>query len=53
MHSFEGHNDVLLRLWRQGNDGVAAFLEGDGNPSSPDTGDDPTDFGQALIRRCN
>jgi membrane dipeptidase len=30
MHSFDGHNDVLLRLWRQGNDGVAAFLEGDG-----------------------
>jgi putative ABC transport system substrate-binding protein len=26
MHSFDGHNDVLLRLWRQGNDGVAAFL---------------------------
>ena len=30
MHSFDGHNDVLLRLWRQGNDGVRAFLEGDG-----------------------
>src|SRR6185312_7134379 len=30
MHSFDGHNDVLLRLWRQGNDGVAAFLVGDG-----------------------
>ena len=30
MHSFDGHNDVLLRLWRQGNDGVAAFLKGDG-----------------------
>jgi membrane dipeptidase len=30
MHSFDGHNDVLCRLWRQGNDGVAAFLEGDG-----------------------
>ena len=29
MHSFDGHNDVLLRLWRQGNDSVAAFLEGD------------------------
>lgn len=29
MHSFDGHNDVLLRLWRQGNDGVTAFLEGD------------------------
>src|SRR5215468_10150958 len=30
MHSFDGHNDVLLRLWHQGNDGVATFLEGDG-----------------------
>ncbi|MFM9938865.1 MAG: dipeptidase [Hyphomicrobiaceae bacterium] len=28
MHSFDGHNDVLLRLWRQDNDGVTAFLEG-------------------------
>jgi membrane dipeptidase len=30
MHTFDGHNDALCRLWRQGNDGVAAFLEGDG-----------------------
>ncbi len=29
MHSFDGHNDVLLRLWRQGNDGAAAFLSGE------------------------
>lgn len=29
MHSFDGHNDALLRLWRQDNDGVAAFLEGE------------------------
>jgi membrane dipeptidase len=29
MHSFDGHNDVLLRLWRQDNDSVAAFLEGE------------------------
>ena len=29
MHSFDGHNDVLLRLWRQDNDGVTAFLEGE------------------------
>jgi membrane dipeptidase len=29
MHSFDGHNDVLLRLWRQGNDGVTAFLDGE------------------------
>lgn len=30
MHSFDGHNDVLLRLWRRaGNEGVRAFLEGD------------------------
>ena len=29
MHSFDGHNDVLLRLWRQGSGGVAAFLGGD------------------------
>ncbi len=28
MHSFDGHNDVLLRLWRQKTDGVTAFLEG-------------------------
>ncbi|MFM9938929.1 MAG: dipeptidase [Hyphomicrobiaceae bacterium] len=28
MHSFDGHNDVLLRLWRQGS-GVDAFLNGD------------------------
>ncbi len=30
MQSFDGHNDVLLRLWRQGGDGVTAFLDGDG-----------------------
>ena len=29
MHSFDGHNDVLLRLWRQKGDGVAAFLQGE------------------------
>ena len=29
MQSFDGHNDVLLRLWRQGNDGAAAFLDGE------------------------
>lgn len=29
MHSFDGHNDVLLRLWRQGGDGAAAFLDGE------------------------
>ncbi|MGD9806703.1 MAG: dipeptidase [Hyphomicrobiaceae bacterium] len=29
MHSFDGHNDVLLRLWRRDGDAVAAFLEGD------------------------
>ena len=29
MHSFDGHNDVLLRLWRQGPGGVEAFLDGD------------------------
>jgi membrane dipeptidase len=29
MHSFDGHNDVLLRLWRQGGDGATAFLEGE------------------------
>ena len=28
MHSFDGHNDVLLRLWRHGS-GVEAFLDGD------------------------
>lgn len=28
MHSFDGHNDVLLRLWRQGGDGATTFLEG-------------------------
>ena len=28
MHSFDGHNDVLLRLWRQDTDNVAAYLEG-------------------------
>lgn len=28
MHSFDGHNDVLLRLWKQGGDGVSAYLEG-------------------------
>ncbi len=30
MHSFDGHNDVLLRLWRQGGDAPAAFLDGNG-----------------------
>jgi membrane dipeptidase len=29
MHSFDGHNDVLLRLWRQNGDGVSAFLDGE------------------------
>jgi membrane dipeptidase len=29
MHSFDGHNDVLLRLWRRGPGGVEAFLDGD------------------------
>ncbi len=29
MHSFDGHNDVLLRLWRQEGDAVAAFLDGE------------------------
>lgn len=29
MHSFDGHNDVLLRLWKQGGDGAAAFLNGE------------------------
>ena len=29
MHSFDGHNDVLLRLWRHGAGGVEAFLDGD------------------------
>ena len=29
MHSFDGHNDVLLRLWRHGPGGVEAFLDGD------------------------
>lgn len=29
MHSFDGHNDVLLRLWRQGPGGVEAFLGGE------------------------
>lgn len=29
MHSFDGHNDVLLRLWKQGGDGPAAFLGGE------------------------
>ena len=29
MHVFDGHNDVLLRLWRQDGDGVAAFLDGE------------------------
>lgn len=28
MHSFDGHNDALLRLWRQGGDGAGAFLAG-------------------------
>ena len=28
MHSFDGHNDALLRLWRQGAGGVEAFLDG-------------------------
>ena len=26
---FDGHNDVLLRLWRQGGDVVTAFLDGE------------------------
>jgi len=29
MHSFDGHNDVLLRLWKQGGDTAAAFLDGE------------------------
>ena len=29
MHVFDGHNDVLLRLWRQRNDAVTAFLDGE------------------------
>lgn len=29
MHSFDGHNDVLLRLWRRDGDAVAAFLDGE------------------------
>ena len=29
MHSFDGHNDVLLRLWRRGDEGVQAFLDGE------------------------
>jgi membrane dipeptidase len=29
MHSFDGHNDVLLRLWKQGGDAAAAFLDGE------------------------
>ncbi len=29
MHSFDGHNDVLLRLWRQGGDAPGAFLDGE------------------------
>ncbi|MGE0766097.1 MAG: dipeptidase [Hyphomicrobiaceae bacterium] len=29
MHSFDGHNDVLLRLWKQGGDGAAGFLDGE------------------------
>lgn len=29
MHSFDGHNDVLLRLWRQGGDAAGAFLDGE------------------------
>ena len=29
MHSFDGHNDALLRLWRRGDDAVAAFLDGE------------------------
>ncbi len=28
MRSFDGHNDVLLRLWRGGPGGVKAFLDG-------------------------
>lgn len=28
MHSFDGHNDVLLRLWRKGAGGAEAFLDG-------------------------
>lgn len=28
MHSFDGHNDVLLRLWRNGPGGAKAFLDG-------------------------
>jgi membrane dipeptidase len=29
MHSFDGHNDVLLRLWKQGGEAAAAFLDGE------------------------
>ncbi len=29
MQSFDGHNDVLLRLWKHGGDAVAAFLDGE------------------------
>lgn len=29
MHSFDGHNDVLLRLWRQRGDAATAFLDGE------------------------
>ena len=29
MQSFDGHNDVLLRLWKQGGDGAAKFLDGE------------------------
>lgn len=28
MHSFDGHNDALLRLWRSEGDGPTLFLEG-------------------------
>ena len=30
MRSFDGHNDVLLRLWRRGGEAPKAFLDGDG-----------------------
>lgn len=29
MHSFDGHNDVLLRLWRQDGNGPRSFLDGE------------------------
>ena len=39
MHSFDGHNDVLLRLWKQGGDGVAAFLGGEAKGADEIAGD--------------